>query len=129
MSAALERRVRQYRSRILIRQWDYRQRHHARGVWFCFRRLLADASRAYVVSPEDAERLRAEGYRTEPVGALVEPPKVIVFAPAHRVATLASAREVPVSLGRELLSAACLVLVVFEHRPTAATERVPNLTI
>lgn len=126
MSAALERRVRQYRSRILIRQWDYRQRHHASGVWFRFRRLLADASRAYVVSPEDAERLRAEGYRTESVGALIEPPKVIVSAPAHRVATLASAREVPVSLGSELLSAACLVLVDFEPHPTAAADGVAN---
>jgi len=63
MSASLERRARQYRSRMLIRAWDYRQRGHARGVWFRLRRVLADASHAYAVSASDADRLRAEQYR------------------------------------------------------------------
>ncbi len=114
MSAALEQRARQYRSRMLIRAWAYRQRHHARGVWFRLRRLLAGASHAYVISSNDADQLRAEGFHIEPVGHGIEPPKVIVFAPPERVARLVSAKEVPVSLGGELLSAEYLVLVPFD---------------
>lgn len=117
MSAALEQRARQYRSRMLVRTWDYRQRNHARGVWYRLRRLLADASRAYVVSSRDAERLRAEGCAVEAVGNAIEPPKIIMCAPQTRVANLASAREIPVSLGGDLLSAECLVLVPFDRSP------------
>ena len=115
MSATLERRVRQYRSRMLIRAFDYRQRHHAGGVWFRLRRLLAGTSQAYVVSENDAGQLRQEGFRVEPVGREVDPPKMIVIAPAQRVAALASARAVPVTLGGDLLSARCLVLVPFDR--------------
>ena len=107
MSAPLERRVRQYRSRMLIRAFDYRPRHHAAGVWFRLRRLLAGTSQAYVVSENDADELRQEGFRVEPVGREVDPPKTIVIAPAQRVAALASARAVPVTLGSEFLSATC----------------------
>jgi hypothetical protein len=114
MSDTLEQRARQYRSRMLIRAWDYRQRRHARGVWFRLRRLLAGTSRAYVVSETDAAQLRADGFRVDPVGLEIEPPKVIVVAPAPRVTALASAREVPVSLGGDILSARCLVLVPFD---------------
>jgi hypothetical protein len=105
MSAILQQRARQYRSRMLIRAWDYRQRRHARGVWFRLRRLLAGTSHAYVISENDAEQLRAEGLRVEPAGLEIEPPKVIVVAPAPRVTALASAQEVPVSLGGDLLGA------------------------
>ena len=45
MTLSLEQRARQFRSRVLVRSWEYRQRHHARGVWFRFRRVLADAKR------------------------------------------------------------------------------------
>ena len=114
MSANLERRVRQYRSRMLIRAFDYRQRHHAGGVWFRLRRLLAGSSQAYVVSENEATQLRHEGFRVEPVGREVDPPKMIVVVPAQRVATLASANQIPVCLGGELLSATCLVLVPFD---------------
>ena len=114
MSATLERRVRQYRSRMLIRAFDYRQRHHAGGVWFRLRRLLAGTRQAYVVSENDATQLRQEGFRVEPVGREVDPPKVIVVVPAQRVAALTSAREIPVCLGGELSIATCLVLVPFD---------------
>jgi hypothetical protein len=114
MSATLERRVRQYRSRMLIRAFDYRQRHHAGGVWFRLRRLLAGSSQAYVVSEHEAAQLRNEGFRVDPVGRELEPPKVIVIAGAQRVAALTSAREVPVCLGGELLSGTNLVLVPFD---------------
>jgi hypothetical protein len=120
MSAALEQRARQYRSRMLVRAWDYRQRHHARGVWYRLRRLLADAEHAYVVSSRDAAQLCEEGFAIEAVGNALQPPKIIVRAPRTRVASLASAREVPVSLGGDLLNAECLVLVPFES--AAETE-------
>lgn len=127
MSAALEGRARQYRSRMLIRAWDYRQRHHARGVWYRLRRLLADTSHAYVVSSDDAALLRAEGFAVEAVGHEVEPPKTIVCAPQTRVANLTSAREVPVSLGGDLLSAECLVLVPFEADRNHGVTARPSL--
>ena len=114
MIETLERRVRQYRSRMLIRAFDYRQRHHAGGVWFRLRRLLAGTSQAYVISENEAALLRQEGFRVEPVGREVDPPKVILVAPAQRVAALTFAKELPVCLGGELLSATCLVLVPFD---------------
>lgn len=125
MSAALEQRARQYRSRMLVRTWDYRQRHHARGVWYRLRRLLADASHAYVVSPHDAALLRAEGFAAEAIGSAIEPPKIIVCAPKTRVVSLASAREVPVSLGGDLLSAEYLVLVPFDSSPESVSTARP----
>ncbi|HEV8358624.1 MAG TPA: hypothetical protein VGX21_05695 [Methylomirabilota bacterium] len=45
----LERRVRQVRSRVAVQAWEYRQRHHAKGVWMRLRRILADAQAAYVI--------------------------------------------------------------------------------
>jgi hypothetical protein len=113
MSQAMERRLRQLRSRILIRSWAYRQRRHAHGAWYELRRVLAEASAAYVVSEEDAERLLAEGHAMVAAGASLEPSKVIVLAPADRVADLASARPVPVRLAGDVLAARHLVLVPF----------------
>ena len=112
----LEQRLRQQRSRVVVRSWDYRQRNQARGVWFRLRRALAGASAAFAVSREDAAALAAEGYPVEPVGQQLEPPKLIVFAPAARVAQLASARPLTVRLSAELLAAECLALVPFEDR-------------
>lgn len=114
MNSSLEARVRQLRSRVVIRSWVYRQRHHARGVWFRLRRVLADTSAAYVLPSDEARKLIAEGCRAEPVGDELEPPKLIVFAPAERVAQIPSARPVPVRLSGELLEAECLALTRFE---------------
>lgn len=114
MNSSLDRRLNQLRSRVSVRSWDYRQRRHARGVWFRLRRLLADASAAYVIPSDEARRLIAEGYRAEPVGAEIEPPKLIVIVPAGRIAQIASARPVPVRLGGEWLSAECLALTPFD---------------
>jgi hypothetical protein len=57
MTAALERRLRQWRSRVLVRSWSYRQRRHAGGFWFRLRRALADASEAYAISRAEAQEL------------------------------------------------------------------------
>jgi hypothetical protein len=110
-----ERRLREVRSRVLIRAFAHRQRRHAGGVWFRLRRVLADAREAHAISADDANRLIAEGYRPEPVGQELAPPRVILFLPPDRVAGLASARPLPVRLDAELLSAECLALVPFEE--------------
>src|SRR5512134_3978426 len=114
MTGSLERRLRQFRSRVLVRSWNYRQRHHARGVWFRLRRTLADAREAYVIARDEAEALVAEGHEPAPVGAELEPPKLVLVLPAARAARLCSARPLAVRLGAELLAAECLVLVPFE---------------
>ncbi len=114
MTPSFERRLRQLRSRVLVRSWEYRQRRHARGVWFRLRRVLSDASEAYAVTPEQAQELVREGHTLEPVGQELEPPKLIVFAPAARVARLASARPLGVRLSADLMQAECLALVPFE---------------
>lgn len=114
MRPSLERRVRQLRSRMIVRSWDYRQRRHARGAWFRLRRVLADARAAYVIPCDAARMLIAEGRQAEPVGGELEPPKLIVFVHAERLARIPSARPVPLRLGGELLAAGCLALTPFD---------------
>jgi hypothetical protein len=114
MSVIFERRLREQRARVLIRTHDYRQRRHAHGVWFRLRRVLADASAAYAISVDDARALVAEGHAVEPVGAELEPPKLIVFVPADRVRAMAGAEQVPMRMGGALLAAPCLALVPFD---------------
>ena len=113
MSAALHERARRVRQRIALRAWEFRQRNHAHGTWFRFRRALADAERAFVASEEQVHELLAEGLAAEPVGAELQPPKTIVFAPPDRIAALGPLRETEVRLSAELLAARCLVLLRF----------------
>jgi hypothetical protein len=126
-----EYRLRQHRRRTLVRSWEYRQRRHAHGVWFRLRSVLANARAAYVISGGDARRLMAEGHGLEPVGRELDPPKLIIFAPAERVARIASARPVAVRLSVEVLAAECLVLTPFEdergeHRRVATPDAGPD---
>lgn len=114
MIPTLERRLRQQRSRVAIRSWDYRQRRHARGVWFRLRRVLADAQAAFAISRDEAAKLIAEGYPAAPVGNELEPPRVLLLVPADRVAQIGSARQLPVRLGADLLGAESLALVPFD---------------
>jgi len=116
MNLSLVQRVNQLRSRVLVRSWDYRQRRHARGVWFRLRRVLADANEAHVIPREEARKLIAEGYLPEPIGNEMAPPKLIVFVPTERLARIASTRPVPVRLCGELLMAETLALTRFETR-------------
>jgi hypothetical protein len=53
------------------------------------------------------------GCASDPVGGELEPPKIVVLAPAARVARIASARSLALRLSAELLSAESLVLVPF----------------
>jgi hypothetical protein len=99
---------------MLIRSWEFRQRRHAFGAWFLFRRALADASAVLVVSRETAKALIEDGFPEETGGAGLEPPKVVVRVPSSRAMSLPSARSVPIRLEGDLLSAEGLVLVPFE---------------
>lgn len=100
-----------------MRSLDYSQRRHARGVWFRLRRVLADASAAYIIPEDEARKLVAEGHREEPVGLELEPPKLIVMASSARIAQIASAQPVPIRLSGELLAARSLALTPFETVP------------
>ena len=113
MTAVQERRLRELRSRVIVRAFEYRQRRHARGVWFRLRRLLALTSEAYAVPREEAERLIAEGFRPATVGQELAPSRLILVVPPGRAAQIASARPLAVRLSAELLAAECLVLVPF----------------
>jgi hypothetical protein len=106
----LQRRARQIRANALVRRWEYRQRHHARGVWFRLRRLLAESKSAWRLSEEDALRLIAEGYAPEPVGDELEPPAVILFVPEERLETVASRQAVGLRLCADLLQSRFLAL-------------------
>ncbi len=114
------------RSRVLVRSWDYRQRRHARGVWFRLRRILADAALAYAIPREDALGLMAEGLRAEPVGQELHPPRLILFASRGRIAKIAGARPLHVRLEAELLAAECLALIPFEAGPPVRRGPTPT---
>ncbi len=73
MTTVYERRLREFRFRVAVRALEYRQRRHARGVWFRLRQLLAFASEAYAVPRGEGNRLIAEGRQPEPVGEELAP--------------------------------------------------------
>lgn len=111
--AALEERARQVRARAAVRAWEYRQRHHAKGVWFRLRRLLAATASAWSLPEEEARRLVAEGYEVAAAGSLLEPPKLIVLVPEERLRAVPGRAPVELRLGPDLLAARCLALVPF----------------
>jgi hypothetical protein len=110
MTAAQRERVRRIRERAVIRAWEYRQREHAGGVWFRLRRVLVDASRAFIISEADADQLQEHGALPLPVGGEVSPAKRLFFVTPQQLETLA-AREVPVRLTAEFLQATAIALV------------------
>jgi hypothetical protein len=123
VTALQERRLRELRSRLLVRAFEHRQRRHARGAWFRLRRVLTFAKEAYRVPREEATRLIAEGHRPEPVGPELEPPRVILFVPAERVARIPTAHRLSVRLTAETLAAECVALVPFEVGAGPPAER------
>jgi hypothetical protein len=86
-------------------------------MWHRLRRLLADASSAYVLTDGAAQELLAEGYRPDPVGQDMEPPKTILCASAERMAAIPDKRPIPVRLGVDFLTARFIALVRFEDEP------------
>lgn len=122
-SQAIERmraRARAVQARAQVRAWNYRQRHHAAGVWFRLRRVLADAKAAYVISDEDARRLLAEGHGEVACGREVAPAKTMVFVNERRLDRVESRRAIRVGLGPAFLAAGAIALVTFDEMEGAA---------
>ena len=92
MSASLHERARRVRARAAVRAWEYRQREHARGVWYRLRRTLAGARAAYAIDEADAAALLAEGARPLAVGAELAPEKIILLVGEEQIGR-ASCRE------------------------------------
>ena len=115
-SVILERRLREMQARAQVRRWEYRQRHHSKGVWYRLRRVLAQAERVFVVSAEDARQLISEGFGPALVGDELHLNKTILVVPAERVDQLTSREETPVRLSVPLLEARQIVLVPFAER-------------
>lgn len=113
MSAALERRAGLARSRAAVRAWEYRQRRHAKGVWFRLRRVLTGAEMAFAISDDDAAALITEGFSADPVGAELQPPRMIVAVPRTRAERIPSRRPLAVRLDAEMLAARAVVVVRF----------------
>ena len=111
MSTKLQARARQIRQRATVRAWEYRQRHHSKGVWFRFRRALVDAESAWSIGTEDADRLERDGFTPLAVGDELEPRKRIFFVSEHRLEQLPTRTAVPLRLAAELLAAENLVLL------------------
>jgi hypothetical protein len=105
--------VRSARGRAALAAWEYRQRHHAKGVWYRVRRVLAEASHAFALSDGAVQALLAEGYQPEAVGADLEPQKTLLFVPAERLATLPEKREIPVRIGADFLFSRNIALLRF----------------
>lgn len=112
---ALQKRAKAVRARATVRAWEYRQRKLSKGVWLQLRAALAHSAEAYAVAAEEAQRLVAEGFFVEPVGAELEPSKTIIFVPAERAGAIAGRRSLALRMSAELLGERNLVLVRFEQ--------------
>jgi hypothetical protein len=110
----LRARARAVKTRAAVRDWRYRQRHLAAGVWFRLRRVLADARAAYSITDEDARALISEGCTPEPSGFDVTPEKTILFVGESRLGSLQARQPIPVGLGPEFLSARAIALIAFD---------------
>ena len=109
----MEKRAKAARTRAEVRAWQYRQRHHASGLWFRLRRTLVDAATAYAISTEDAAKLLREGVQPVACGKEMSPEKALFFVDEARLLSLGSRRPVRVGLGPAVLSARALALVSF----------------
>lgn len=121
MSTSLAERARAARGRALIRSWEYRQRNHARGVWYRLRRTLVDAAEAWVIGEEAADALERAGRQPLAVGRELEPPKRLFFVGRAELEAVPGARRVPVRLCVELLEARSVALV--PHAEAGARPR------
>lgn len=124
-SPAIERmhnRVREVRARAMVRAFEYRQRHHAAGVWYRVRRALAAAKAVYVIPVDAAEMLVSEGHVEAACGRDLEPVKRLVFVSDERLSRLPEARPIAVGLGAEFLEATALALVPFGDPPSMTRD-------
>lgn len=107
-------RIREIRARGRIRRWEYRQRNLAHGAWLRFRTALAQAERAFLLSPELHAALAAGGAKIDHRGAGLEPPRHIVWISRTQAAGLQGAHELVLRLDAEMLAAQHLALVAFD---------------
>jgi hypothetical protein len=114
VNEALHERVRRLRERALIRSWEYRQRNHANGAWYRFRRVLVDAAQAWIIDDRDADRLESEGRIPLPIGSEFALPIRVFLLTEEQLAVAPSRRRVPVRLCAELLQARNLALIAHE---------------
>src|SRR5262245_51594625 len=112
--ASLHARANAIRSRALVRRWEMRQLGRAAGVWFRLGLLLALSRSAWTLSESDAEILLKAGHSPHPVGLELEPPRRLFVVTEEQLASLTSAREVPLRASTELLGYRILALVPFE---------------
>ncbi len=113
MRESLYKRAQRVRSRAAVRAWEYRQRKYSKGVWFRLRRVLADAESAFAIPCSEVKRLEEEGCLLEPVGAEIEPQKMILFVPAARLEQIPEKRRLRVTLDTEFFAAPCVALCRF----------------
>jgi len=125
-SEALQRRVRELRSRAAVRRWEMRQLDRAGGAWFRVARVLAYARRAWTISEEDTATLLAAGHVPDRAGMELEPPRRLFFLSEEQVASLSSARPVKLTASPDLLAHRALVLVPF---PGLLPDRAPSLPV
>ena len=111
MIEILERRAKQVRSRAAIRRWEYRQRHHSKGVWVRLTRLLADMSYAWDIDEAFAEQLIAQGHEPEAVGLELQPTKTLLVLTADAPDPSPEvARPLEINLGAKFLAARYVAL-------------------
>jgi len=115
-------RIREIRARGRIRRWEYRQRNLAHGAWLRFRTALAQAERAFRISPELYAALAAGGAKIDDRGAGLEPPRHIVWISRAQAAGFAGTRERVLRLDGEMLAAEELTLVASTPTEPAAPD-------
>ena len=113
MTESLHRRAKRVRSCAAVRAWEYRQHRHSKGVWFRLRRVLADAESAFAIPCSEVKQLEEEGCRLEPVGAEIEPQKMILFVPNARLEQIPEKRRIRVALDADFFAAPCVALSRF----------------
>lgn len=115
MTELMRKRVQDTRARAAVRAWEYRQRDHAKGMWFRLRRELALSRTAYVLSGDVADALERGGAEMAAVGREMEPVRRIFRVCEGDLAEHRDAiAQVPVRLGGALLEATAWGLVPFD---------------
>jgi hypothetical protein len=112
---SLQRRVKEVRARARIQRWQYRQRNLAAGAWGHFREALAQAEHAFAIDEVTARALLDEGVIPDARGALLEPPRTLLWISPERAERLVAARPLVLRLDAELLATRCLALVPFDR--------------
>jgi hypothetical protein len=94
----MQRRAARVRANARVRDWEYRQRHHAKGAWLRLRRTLTDASRALAISEAQAAKLVDRGATPLAVGHELHPVRTLLWVTAAGFVELGEVREVPMHL-------------------------------